>query len=422
MGFLNKLFGGGTSLEGLRKAVEQKRFADARMQAEELLAQSLPEADAAEVTQLQTAAGDGLARLNLEEGLSFQRAGDVERAEEHFALASEQVCSAELRTEIETAVAASVVTPIVAAPEKNQGGGSCASCGPQEMEPLDSNAIEFPDSESQFELILTSYPPQLAERYRQKGELFLQAFMLSHSGQDEEALTCWQKVPAGEQDVLYWFELGSAQVRGGKTEQGQKSLEKALQINPGFLPATEILVQLLISQGETESALTYLQQLLEQGQDPAFCHVQLALVRLQQQQPELALGHARQALAVGVTEGSFLQMTASLLEQAGEMEEAEAVLRRLPAGGGCGGGGMSLPLAEFLLRQERDLGRILDSFNDACRKEPQNPRWQLRVAQTYMARNWTKEGLKILNKVIGDPQLDPELQQEAELLLASQNR
>lgn len=419
MGWLGRIFGGGASLEDLRKAVEQQRFADARLLAEQLLEQSLPDAEVAEATQLQVIAGDGLARLNLNEALGFQRSGDTELAAEHLQLAAQQVYSDDLRSAIEQAAAEPLI-PIVEAPEQGRGSGSCASCDPHVLEPLDPVALDLPDRESQLELVLTSYPPEIAERYRQKSEPFLQAFLLSHAGQDEAAIPIWQEVAAGEQDELYWFEFGAAQVRCGQSREGRKYLEKALQINPGLLPAAEALVSLLVTLDDTDSALTHLQKMLDADQDPAFCHVQLAMVRLQQQQQELALGHARQAVAVGVNDPSFLQLTASLLEQAGELEEAEEVLRRLPASGGCGGGGMNLLLAEFLLRQERELARILDTFNAACRKEPQNPRWQLRVAQTYLARNWNKEGLAILNKVIGDPQLDPELQQEAELLLASQ--
>ncbi|NOY13125.1 MAG: tetratricopeptide repeat protein [Deltaproteobacteria bacterium] len=158
--------------------------------------------------------------------------------------------------------------------------------------------------------------------------------------------------------------------------------------------------------------------MLESGQDPAFCHVNLTLVRLQQQQPDLAIGHVRQAVAVGVQDADFLQLAAQLLEQAGALDEAEDILQRLP-GDGCSGG-ISLPLAEFLLRQKRDLARALDAFNGACRQDPQDPRWQLRVAQTYLARNWRKEGLELLKKVIDDPRLDPVLRQEAQPLLTSQ--
>lgn len=77
-------------------------------------------------------------------------------------------------------------------------------------------------------------------------------------------------------------------------------------------------------------------------------------------------------------------------------------------------------MAEFWLRQQRELKRILDSFNAACRQEPDNPRWQLRVAQTYIARKWNREGLDLLQKVVNDPRLGDELRQEAELLLAEQ--
>jgi len=419
MGFLKKLFGGGASLEGLRKAVEQKRFADARVMAEELLGQELAEAEQAAVEQLRVAAGDGLAKLNLEEGVGFQRAGETGRATEHFELALEQVCSADLRKEIEAALADEPVVPTVE-PEENKKNGSCSSCGPQELEPLGSGELELPDLETQVELILTSYPPQLAERYLQKSEPFLQAFILSHSGEDKEALPHWEKVSAPERDDLYWFELGAAQTRSGQNKQGRKNLEKALQLNPELLPAAELLIQLLVSRGEADTALQKLQQMLDAEQSPTFCHIQLALVRLQRKEPELALGHARQALAAGVLDANFLQLTASLLEQAGELEEAEEVLRRIPVSGGCGGGGMSLPLAEFLLRQQRELARVLDTFNAACRQDPQNPRWQLRAAQTYIARNWTREGLELLRKVVKDPQLEPQLKLEAEQLLAAQ--
>jgi tetratricopeptide (TPR) repeat protein len=422
MGFLKKIFGGGTSLEGLRKAVEQKRFADARVIAEELLDQPLPAAEQAEAQQLQVVAGDGLAQLNLDEALGFQRAGDLERATEHLDLAMTQVRSAGLKKQIEVALVEPVTATVEAPGESTGHGGSCSSCGPQVMEPLSSDDIEFPDHESQLELIMTSYPPQVAERYKQKGEQFMQAFLLSHSGQDAQALAHWQQVPAPDKDNLYWFEYGASQVRTGKVREGRKSLEKALELDASMLPANEMLIQVLVSFGETDTALDRLQKMLEKDQDPAFCHVQLTMVRLQQQQQELALGHARQAVAIGVSEASFLQLTASLLEQAGELEEAEEILRRIPAGSSCGGGGggMSLPLAEFLLRQERDLGQVLDTFNAACRQDPQNPRWQLRVAQTYLARNWTKQGMELLKKVVADPALDQELKQEAELLIASQ--
>lgn len=414
MGLLKKLFGGGSSLEGLRKAVAQKRFADARLQAEDLLEEALPEAALDEVRQLHAAAGDGLARLNLEEALALRRVGNVESAAEHLQLALDQVFTEELRKEIE---AAGTLEPeeVITAPATVSG--SCASCGPQVLEPLDSDDVELLDRESRVELILASYPAEVAERYRQKGDQFFQAFLLSHSGQDELALGHWQQVPDEERDELFWFEYGAAQGRCGKNAEGCSSLEKSLTLNPGFLPASEALVQLLLAAGSNEQAETHLQQLQQAGRAPLFCQVQLTTVCLHRGDQGKALEYARQALTGGVADPRFLLLAASLLEQAGELQETEAVLKRLPAGGGCGTG-MSWPLAEFMLRQQRELPRVLDTFNAACRQEPQNPRWQLRVAQTYLARNWIRQGLELLQKVVGDPRLEPELQQEAEQLLA----
>ncbi len=108
-------------------------------------------------------------------------------------------------------------------------------------------------------------------------------------------------------------------------------------------------------------------------------------------------------------------LAASVLEHVGSLDEAETILKMFPVSSGKGV--TSLPLAEFWLRHNRELGNILDTFNAACRDEPENPRWQLRAAQTYLARNWVKDGLKLLRKVVNDPRLEPELAQEAKQLL-----
>ncbi|NOY13124.1 MAG: hypothetical protein GXP51_05410 [Deltaproteobacteria bacterium] len=264
MGWLGKIFGGGASLEGLRKAVEQERFADARLLAEQVLGQPLAEAEIAEANRLQAAAGDGLARLNLNEGLGFQRSGNTELAAEHLQLALQQVCSADLRREIEQAAETPLI-PVVETPVKDCSSESCAGCGPQEPVPPADTELALPDRDSQLELVLTSYPPPLVERYRGKSELFLQAFLLSHAGQDEVALPIWQQLPADDQDELYWFELGAVQARCGHGKEGRESLEKALQIDPGFLLAGEALVSLLISLDEADSALQHLHRCWRAG-------------------------------------------------------------------------------------------------------------------------------------------------------------
>jgi tetratricopeptide (TPR) repeat protein len=226
----------------------------------------------------------------------------------------------------------------------------------------------------------------------------------------------WQQVTEDEQDDLYWFELGALQARCGQLDEARSALETALEQNPEFLFAIEALIPVLSASGDYSLAEQRLLQLLDQGIDPAFCYAELAQLYVQQHDFTAAADFVRQALAAGNNEPNFIMLAAAVLEHVGALDEAEAVLKMLPVAG-CGGG-ISLPLAEFWLRQKHELGKILDTFNAACREEPDNPRWQLRVAQTYLARNWVKDGVKLLRKVVDDPRLSDEMAEEARQLLA----
>jgi len=219
-----------------------------------------------------------------------------------------------------------------------------------------------------------------------------------------------------ERDDLYWFELGSLWARRGDFEAAQPALEKALEKNRELLLAIEALVPVLLAGGDYLLAEERLQDFLAQGVDPGFCYAQLATLAIQQQNFTSAAEYARQAISAGNLDQQLLLLAASVLEHTGALDEAETILKMLPASG-CGGG-TTLPLAEFWLRQNRELDKIIDTFNAACREDPEDPRWQLRVAQTYLAKNWLKEGLKILRMVVDDPRLEPELAQEARQLLA----
>ncbi|MFK5925048.1 MAG: tetratricopeptide repeat protein [Desulfuromusa sp.] len=416
MGLLGKIFGGGSvSIEGLRKAIAQRRYVDARRLVEQLAEQPLNEAEVVEVEELRIGAGDGLAQLNLNEALGLQRGGDYTQAAEHLHLAQGQVCSAELCEEIEAAIAAEPLDPEIDSTAEEHPN-ACASCSPQPTTLLNDEDAMFGDNESQLELILTSYPADLAARYAIKNSIFKEAFLLSHAGQDEQALPLWQQVEAEDQDDLYWFEVGSLFARTGDLTEARPALETALEQNPGLLLAIEALVPILVATDDYQLAEERLLQFLDQGIDPPFCYAQLTMLYVQQQKIPVAAEHARQALAAGNTDSRFILVAASVLEHVGALNEAEAALKLFPASG-CQGGA-SLPLAEFWLRHNRELGNILDTFNAACREDPENPRWQLRVAQTYLARNWVKDGLKLLCKVVHDPRLEPDLAQEAEQLFA----
>lgn len=413
MGLFGKLFGGGgNTIAGVRKAVKEKRFADAALIAEDLDAAGLNAEEQEELAGLQTAAGDGLARLNLNEALGLRHCGKGEQAEEYFELALEKVCSDELKAEIEQVRAGRQQGETVE--EGPSGLSGCSSCSSgQAVELEDYVAPE--DVDQQMELILTSYPDDLAERYLGKGKTFQEAFLLAQCGQESESLSKWTQVEPQEQDDLYFFELGSLLVRVGEPAKGKKLLEKALKINPDLMVAVDALLPVLLADGDYKGAEKQLRKLVDGGSSPAYCHAQLASVYARQGKMDKAVEEVRTALEHGNKDQAFLVFAATLFERREDFDEAERLLKLLPASS-CKGG-INLPLAEFWLRRKRELGRILDTFNAACREDPQNPRWQLRVAQTYMARNWTKDGIKLLKKVVDDPRLDKDLAEEARLLL-----
>jgi len=407
MGLFGKIFGSSVTVPKLRKAITQQRYADANIIATELFQQELSASEAEEVASLQRTAGDSLAQLNLNEALGLLRSDNFERAREHLQLAQQQAHSDELKSKVAQALA-------IEHEEIEVTAASCSSCSPA-LTTRDLDEIKVDDPECQLELILTSYPPSIATRYSTKSGAFITAFLLTHAGEEEQALPLWEQLEESARDDLYWFEVGSLLARMGKLEAARTALEAALTQNPLLLLAVEALVAVLINNDEYPLAQTKLLQLLETGGDPAFCHAQLTFLNYQQDDYDTAANHARQALAGGNSETNFILLAANILEQVGALDETENVLKMFPATG-CGGS-ISTPLAEFWLRHQLHLGDILDTFNTACREDPDNPRWQLRVAQTYIARGWDKDGLKILKKVVDDPRLDQEQMAEAVALL-----
>lgn len=414
MGFLGKLFSNKTDIDKLRSAIVLRNYAEAFHLAEDLLATG---EESTELIGLQVAAADGLAQLNLDEGLRFLQAGNVPLGADHLQLALSQARSSELKAKIEKAISQQAVAEsevIVgderSVPESAINGDSEVHLSPRIAE------VDLPDQQSQLELVLASYPSDMQQRYLARSTAFLQAFLQLHEGEDRQSLILWQQLPEDERDGLYLFELGSLYGRLGKYTNGIGTLRQALDLEPGNLLVVDALLTLMLDQNELSAAIKLLNQQLDVGADPAFCYARRCELQLRNQDRVTAFESARKALGAGFTEPGFVALAASLYEQDGQLDEAEHLLTGLP-GGGCGGG-INLPLAEFWLRQNRELSRVLDAFNGACRQEPENLRWQLRAGQTYLARNWRKQGLKILRNLVGDPRLDEQLRLEAEQLLA----
>ncbi len=416
MGLFSRLFAKPNDMVALRKAIAQQRYADVLLIVGDIDDSELNDEERNELQQGKVVAGDSLARINLDEGLFLLRDDQPESAIELLQLAQQQAVSTELQQQVNQALAS--YEPAQQEEVAPTGGcSSCSSCntaGASDGQADLVNAEDLPDFATQLELVLVGYPEDYAQRYRHKSDPFHQAFLLAHQGDEQSALEQFQQLD-DEHDDLYNFEVGSLLARLGSHAKAETILQAALAQNPDHLLAVETLVMVLMAQNKSDDAIELVQHKLCNGSDPAFCHAQLCSIYHLRQQDDLVLGHGQQAIEAGQRDPRIIITVASLLEQDNQLERAEKLLTML-SGGGCGGG-PNLYLAEFLLRQKRDLRQILDVFNGACRQEPDNPRWQLRVAQTYFANGWDKRGLELLTTVVNDPRLSEELRQEGQALL-----
>ena len=419
MSLFKKFFGGGDPLAAVRRACSQGRWAEA-LAAGEGIGPAVDAAQAAELEALLLDAGEQLASWNLQEGRAYLESGDLSRAAEHFALAKTHARSVNLRAEAEAALSgartpqppvAAPVTPVEPMIDRGCASGCCSGA------PKEAAAIDFAadlDPEARLELLLAGFPPHLAERYAAASPRFKEAFLFSHEGATAEALACLDDVEASARDDLYYFERGSLLARSGEADAAFADLEQSVAVNPDLELAWEAWIDLKLAAGLEDQARQRLAAMLADGTAVAFCHARLAALEMQDGSSESALHHGLSALQQGDSSPATVSLCATLLERVGRDAEAEQLLSGL--GGGCCGG-VNVQLAEFWLRRSRHLDKVLETFKGALREDPANSRWPFRIAQVYLARGWSREGIPLLEKALADPRLDDALRGEGVTLL-----
>lgn len=414
MSFFNKLFGSKDPLDQLRRAVQQKRWADALIFGESFSTRQLPVAALDELKALLDTAGDALAQMNLDEAEACQRCGDPDRAAEHFALARQQARSTQLQQKLAATKMGAEQQTVQEEPSlsgDHNCHSSCSSgCAPSAGAAPAPSALKDLDAHTRWELMLATYPAELADRFAASNENFQQAVLAAHEGDDQSALKFFEQISPAERDDLFYFERGALHAYSGETPSARRDFAKAIELNPKLLLALDALITLEMENGWEKEAEQRLQQLLAAGDAPILCFERMALLHYRKGDIPAATSLGKQALALGSREPQTILLTARLLEAAGNLNAAEGILGRLE-GGGCGGGG-PVALAEFWLRHNRNLDKALESFKAAFRQEGDNPRWALRIGQVYLAKGWKKEGLPLLRAALNDPKLGSELQQE----------
>ncbi|MDX9708602.1 MAG: tetratricopeptide repeat protein [Trichloromonas sp.] len=413
MGLLSRFFAPKDPLENLRDLARDERWADLLRQGEDPKQGLHPEARA-EWLSLVTEAGDRLAELNLTEGEACLRTGDRERALEHFHLAADQGRAPALCAAAQKRLADLSAPAAVNSPAKTKASSCCAS-GCASTASSSAGEADMPDPETCLELVLASYPSDLADRYRRTGTAFRLAFLAAHEGRDAEALAGFEALPAEERDDLFYFERGALRARMGDIAAGRRDLEQAVVINSVHPLAYETLVRLDFHENRLPEAEARLQRMLSANLTPAFCHGCLARLRAAEGNLDAALVHGEEALREGPAEMEVLLLTANLYERAGRCAEAEGLLKRLPSSG-CGGAPHVL-LAEFWLRRGQFLKKALQSFRAEASRDPANPRWPLRMAQACADLGRFEDGRPWLERLPTVDELAPDLRHEADEIL-----
>lgn len=412
MSFLKRMFGKQDPVEEIQRLYKAKDWAGVLAVGRRLAVDDLDDEVRSDIEAWQADAGDCLAKVNLEEGDYAWRDDSLIKAREHFQLASEQAHDEQLKQAIEERLSQlDQGKPATAAPVESPascGTGCGPTCGPTEELAEDEDADL--DMETRLELLLATYPPELAARYAKADPTFCKAWLAVHDGDDEQARQLFEQVPQEARDSLYLAEVGALLLRSKKPREALQALQQALQQDPGLFHAFDTMVAILAGSGRQDELVKLLKQKISENLFAGYCWARLAEIHARKQEFEPALTAGLKAIEEGAQDPGALMLCTQLLERAERYDEAEALLSRLPAGG-CGGGAHPM-LAEFWLRREKNLTPALESFKGALRQERDNPRWMLRIAQTYLAKGWRKEAEPQLEALMARGDLTEELRKE----------
>ena len=422
MGFLKNLFGSKDPMDNLRKLAAHREWAALLSAAKRVDRTAIAVEQAEEVALFENEAGDQLASLNLEEGRWAQRNGELIKAREHFSLANEQARSRELKEETSQALSNLATEGQLEAPaaRKEAPGHDCGSacgpsCAPASVMASNPDSPDL-DEESRLELLMAALPAELAEQYQAAEPALRQAWLAIQGGDDRLAAGLLEQVSPSGRGALYFAERGALLARTGDLKPAIRDLQQALSLDPLLFQAFDTLVAAMARSGQVAALQQLLKKTIGEGRFVSYCWARLAELHVQKGEGQAALAAGLESLNLGENEPNLCVLCAQLLESEKRYDEAEQLLRRLPAGG-CGGGIHPL-LAEFLLRRGEQLGKALESFKSALRQERDNPRWPLRIAQVYLAKGWKKDAGAQLESLLGRSDLPPDLRAELQATVA----
>jgi len=181
-------------------------------------------------------------------------------------------------------------------------------------------------------------------------------------GDSGQARSTFQKIIDLEpKNPQGYFHLARLALQTKKPAEALKYADKALQANPGFLPALQLEVSIYQEQQQPEKALAAVRQTLARSPKNPQLHQLLGDLLLVQQQPQAAVAPLEEALNLNPRLVSALQLLALAYQQ---MPNADQALQQLEAKVGDPKSSpiYSLVLATLYERQ-RKVDRAIDLYN-----------------------------------------------------------
>ena len=160
------------------------------------------------------------------------------------------------------------------------------------------------------------------------GALSLLGALLGESGRLDEAIYSLERASAIDPNPTYLTQLGAAYRLAGRLDAAAESFGRILEVAPNFPDARLNLASILMDAGADAHALPLLEEALRLGPDSGRLRAAASRASFNLGQVDVALMHARRAVALSPSVASHHLRLANLLDAHGEKASAIASYRR----------------------------------------------------------------------------------------------
>ena len=149
----------------------------------------------------------------------------------------------------------------------------------------------------------------------------------------QEAIEEYKKAleaPVGhrrDEVIVAYYNLGKLHTDMGDLQTGRAYYEKAIALNPGFIPALNNLAAIFDRLGEATLAKALFRNILEINQGDGHANLNMGLYHLKENEPDKAIEHLTKAKEAGVLEGNTMLYLGIAYKQKGKFGKASIFLR-----------------------------------------------------------------------------------------------